>query len=77
MLVATAPSPKITARVVGNNVTVSFATQSGYSYQLLYKNKLTDASWTAVGGSISGNGSVQSASDTWVAGGRFYEVQIQ
>jgi hypothetical protein len=77
MLVATAPSPKITAQVVGNNVTVSFATQSGYSYQLLYKNKLTDATWTAVGGVISGNGSVQSGSDTWVAGGRFYAVSIQ
>ena len=79
MLVATAPSPKLAARVVGSNVTVSFATQTGYSYQLLYKNKLTDATWTTVGGSVSGNGSVQSANDTWVAGAgsRFYQVQVQ
>lgn len=77
MLVATTPSPNITAKVVGNTVTLSFATQTGFSYQVLYKNKLTDATWTSLGSPLSGNNSIQSATDTWVAGGRFYKLQIQ
>ena len=77
MLVATTPSPNITAKVVGNTVTLSFATQTGYSYQVLYKNKLTDATWTSLGSPLAGNNSSQSVMDAWVAAGRFYRLQIQ
>ena len=78
MLVATTPTPALIAHVAAGNVTISFATQNGYSYQLQYKNNLTDANWTSLGGSISGNNAVQSASDSSVGNShRFYRVQIQ
>jgi hypothetical protein len=80
MLVATTPSPKLTATLGGGNVTISFATQTGYSYQVQYKNNLTDATWTPLGGPISGNNAVQSVSYSSTGVGnnhRFYQVQIQ
>ena len=77
MLVPTTPSPKITAKVTGNNISVSFATQNGYSYQLLYKNNLTDPTWTPMGGSISGDGTIHSVGDTTGIASRFYRLQIQ
>ena len=77
MLVAAVPKPIVTATVGGGNITLSFPTQNGYSYQVLYKNNLTDATWTPLGGSISGNNAVQSASDSLVGNGhRFYLVQV-
>jgi hypothetical protein len=77
MLVPTTPSPKITATVTGNNINVSFPTQSGYSYQLLYKNNLTDPTWTPIGGAVSGDWSVHSVGDTTGITSRFYRLQIQ
>ena len=66
-----------TAAVNGGNITVSFPTQTGYSYQLQYKDHLTDANWISLGSPISGNGSVQSGTDTATGGARFYQVQVQ
>jgi len=77
MLVSVPPSPKLTAAVSGGNVTISFPTQSGYSYQVQYKNNLTDPSWTSLGGSLSGNGSSQSANDPAGVSSRFYRVLVQ
>jgi len=37
MLVAVAPSPKLTPTVSGGSIHISFPTQNGYSYQLQYK----------------------------------------
>jgi hypothetical protein len=76
MLVPTTPKPRLTATVTGGNISISFATQTGYSYQVQYKNNLTDAVWTPLGGAISGNGSVQSASDSGALFSRFYRVQV-
>ncbi|MBW8864320.1 MAG: carbohydrate-binding protein [Verrucomicrobia bacterium] len=78
MLVAATPKPIITASVSGGNIHVSFPTVNGYSYQVQYKNDLTDASWTSLGSSLSGNNSAQSVNDP--TGGnshRFYRVQVQ
>ena len=58
------------------NVLISFLTQSGLSYQLQYKNNLTDANWTPVGSSLSGNNAVQSVADLVGGNSRFYRVQI-
>jgi hypothetical protein len=77
MLVATAPSPTLTAALLDGNVSISFRTQSGYSYQLEYKDRLNDANWTPLGGAVSGNDAVQSVSDPAANGSRFYRVQIQ
>ena len=58
------------------NVLISFLTQSGLSYQLQYKNNLTDANWVPVGSSLSGNNAVLSIADLVSGNSRFYRVQI-
>ena len=56
-----APQPiMLSATVSGGNVVVSFPTETGPSYQVEYKNHLTDAAWTPLGSPVSGNGSSQS-----------------
>jgi hypothetical protein len=77
MLVATAPTPMLTATVSGGNVHISFPTQTGYTYQLQYKTNLTDASWTPLGGGLAGNGSVQTINDSAAGNSRFYRVEVQ
>jgi len=76
-LVPITPVPTLTAAVAGGNINVSFPTVAGYSYQVLYKVNLTDASWTPLGSALSGNGSVQSASDPAKGLSRFYQVFVQ
>ena len=66
----------INASYNGTNVVVSFLAQSGLSYQLQYKNNLTDANWTLLGGTVSGSNTVQSLSDSANGSGRFYRVQV-
>jgi hypothetical protein len=46
---------------VGANINLSFLTQGATSYQVVYKDNLTDSSWTPVGSLISGDGSTMSA----------------
>ncbi len=77
MLVKTAPSPLLTASRSGGNLVISFPTQTGYSYQVQYKNSLNAASWTSLGGALSGNNAVQTVNDPATIGSRFYRVQIQ
>jgi len=67
----------ITATVIGGNIHISFPTQTGFSYQLLYKNNLTDASWTPLGSPITGNNSSQAVNDPTTGTTRFYRVQVQ
>ena len=66
----------INASYNNTNVILSFLTQSGFSYQLQYKNSLTDANWIPLGSSTSGNDSVQSVGDLASGNSRFYRVQI-
>jgi hypothetical protein len=77
MLVGTPPTPKLTATVSGGNIHISFPTQTGYSYQLQYKNNLTDANWISLGSPLSGNGSIQTIDDSAAGNTRFYRVEIQ
>lgn len=67
----------LTASVTGGIITISFLTDSTHHYQLLYKNNLTDASWTPLGSLLTGNGATQSATDTAGSVSRFYRVQIE
>jgi endoglucanase len=66
----------INASYDGTNVGISFLTQSGFSYQVQYKDNLTDANWTLLGSSISGSNAVQSATDLAGGDSRFYRVQM-
>ena len=74
------PAPQLitlTATLSGGNVTVSFPTLTGSSYQVEYKTHLTDAAWTSLGSPISGNNSLQSVKDSATGSSRFYRVQVQ
>lgn len=67
----------ITASDRGGEIGLSFPTQTGCNYQVLYKNNLNDTLWTPLGSSITGNGAFQTINDTKGAITRFYRVQIQ
>lgn len=66
----------INAAYVGTNVVISFMADSGFSYQVEYKNNLTDANWTPLCNSAFGSNLVQSVSDSIDESNRFYRVQI-
>jgi hyaluronate lyase len=61
----------------GTNVSISFPTQAGFNYQVLYKNNLTDPNWLPLGSPMSGNNSPQIFNDPPGASTKFYRVQIQ
>jgi len=65
----------INARCDSTNVIISFMTWSGFSYQVQYKNELTDTNWVPLGNSTSGNNTVQSVADSVSGNSRFYRVQ--
>ncbi len=72
------PSPiMLSAAPVGTNLVISFASQSAFSYQLLYKNSLSDPAWLPLGAPVPGNNGIQSISDPLGSSNRFYRVQIQ
>ncbi|EEF63066.1 hypothetical protein [Pedosphaera parvula] len=76
MLVPVATVPNITASRSGANILLSFPTEVGFSYTVLYKNNLTDANWTVLG-TVNGDGSVKSLSDGISQASRFYRLSIQ
>lgn len=77
MLVPTTPALKLKMSVSGGNVAISFPTVTGSTYQVQYKNHLTDATWSSLGSSVSGNNAVRTVNDTVGGGSRFYRVQVQ
>jgi hypothetical protein len=74
---ASSVSITLTATISSGTITIAFPTQNGSSYQLLYKNSLTDLSWTPIGSPLSGNGSIESINQPVSGTMRFYRVQIQ
>ncbi|HUA39567.1 MAG TPA: polysaccharide lyase family 8 super-sandwich domain-containing protein [Candidatus Sulfopaludibacter sp.] len=61
----------------GNNVVLAFPTQTGFNYQVVYKNNLTDPNWMPLGSATAGNNSIQSVNDSPGINTRFYRVKIQ
>jgi hypothetical protein len=73
------PAPltfSVTASIVSGQLKLSFPTETGYNYQVLYKSALPNANWTPVGSAITGNGSPGSATESLGTQG-FYEVVAQ
>ena len=80
LMLAPAPFPlptSLTATLNGANINLSFPTQSGFSYQVSFKNDLTDSTWTPLGSPVAGDGTVKSASDSAAGARRFYILLIQ
>jgi len=61
----------------GGNLTLSWPTKLTSSYQVVYKDNLTDASWTTAGSPVAGDGTVKSASFPMSGAKRFYSVLTQ
>ncbi len=53
---------------------VSFPTESWHSYQLQYKNVITDPTWLNLGGRVGGNDTLETITDPTSAPSRFYRV---
>ena len=62
----------VSVSVSGGNVILSFPTQGATSYQVLYKNNLTDANWQLLT-TVNGDGSVKTVSDP-LGSTRLYRV---
>jgi hypothetical protein len=77
MLVPVAPQVSLTASIIGSNIHIAFQSQSGFSYQVEYKDNLTDVSWTPLGSVIVGDGTIKSVNDPATGNRRFYHVKIQ
>ena len=61
----------------GTNFAITLPTESWHSYQLQYKNALTDSSWSNLGSPVGGNDTLQMVTDSTSATNRFYRVMAQ
>jgi autotransporter-associated beta strand protein len=69
------PTFSLSAAICGPNATLAFPTESWHSYQLQYKNALTDPSWSNLGGPVGGNDELLPINDSTPAPGRFYRIE--
>jgi hypothetical protein len=60
----------------GSTISIQFPTQSGFSYTVLYSGSLNPANWQTLT-TISGDGTVKTATDTMGSSPRFYRVLAQ
>jgi hyaluronate lyase len=67
----------LSAGSISSNLVVSFPTQSGFNYQVEYKNNLTDPQWTPLGSALAGNNSTMSVTNSTAVKTCFYRVQIE
>jgi hypothetical protein len=68
--------PAITVDVSNGSISLSFPTQNGSSYTVQYKDNLTDDAWQTLT-TLTGDGSVQTATDSVDQPQRFYRVSVQ
>jgi hypothetical protein len=68
------PTFSMNAGVSGSGISISFPSESWHSYQLQYKNDLTDPSWSNLGSPVGGNDTLQTIIDSTSATGRFYRI---
>jgi hypothetical protein len=77
MLTVAPPQVILTPTIVSGQLHISFPTQSGHSYQVLYSPTLNPASWSSSGGPITGDGSVHSVNESVGGQQGYYRVQVQ
>jgi hypothetical protein len=68
------PTFNVMAAAVGSGAGITFPTESWHSYQLQYKNNLTDPSWLNLGSPVGGNDVQQTFIDSTAGTNRFYRV---
>ena len=69
------PTFSVYAGVSGPDASISFPSESWHSYQLQYKNALTDPGWSNLGSLVGGNDVLQTITDSTPATNRFYRVE--
>jgi hypothetical protein len=69
------PAFSLSAAVSGTNAALTFPTESWHSYQLQYKNALTDPGWSNLGSPVGGNDELLPINDSTPATGRFYRIE--
>ncbi len=69
-------APTLAAARNGANIDITFATENGISYEVVYKDNLQDPAWTPIAGTIVGDGSGKTVSYTRTGGRRFYMVRV-
>ena len=69
------PTFSISAAASGSSLAVSFPTESWHSYQLQFKNAVTDPGWSSLGIPVGGNDAVETITDSASAARRFYRVK--
>jgi hypothetical protein len=75
MLVPVPPPTNITAFLNGSNNVISFPTQAGFSYLVVYKDNLEDAYWKLLS-IVTGDGTTKTVTDTINNSQRFYKVVL-
>jgi autotransporter-associated beta strand protein len=68
------PTFSISAAMIGANASITFPTESWHSYQLQYKNALTDSSWSNLGSLVGGNDRLLPIKDPNPVPNRFYRI---
>jgi autotransporter-associated beta strand protein len=68
------PTFSICAAIGGVNTSIVFPSESWHSYQLQYKNVLTDSSWLNLGSPVGGNDVLQIINDPISVTNRFYRI---
>jgi hypothetical protein len=64
----------LSANLAGGNLEISFPTQNGVTYEVVYKNSMTDPSWNVIE-TIIGDGTTNSVSYPVTTPVRAYAVQ--
>jgi hypothetical protein len=70
---ACATSPNLMATKSGDHIDLSFTMQTGFMYQIYYKNNLTDSNWIIFGPSFGGSGTLD-IYDNLTGPSRFYRL---
>ncbi len=61
----------------GTNIAITLPTESWHTYQLQYKNAVTDPSWSNLGSPFGGNDTLETVTDSTTATNRFYRVMAR
>ncbi len=76
MLVPAASGLTLNISMNAGSPSLSFATQPGFNYTVLYKNSLADPTWKALT-IVNGDGTVKTVPDGTGGSQRFYKVMVQ
>jgi hypothetical protein len=69
-----APALVLNASPSGGAIHLSFGTQSGFNYTVLYKNSLSAGTWTELS-TVAGDDTVKTVNDPMTTSSRFYRLQ--